>query len=153
MDFPVASPPPKSRFWPKTAQKKRKRDLRDAHVARRLVGLVPHLDREEFRPVILSFARVSNLTTDVYKFLRKSGLVNPETGEIRVSVGTLTKLLQTQLKFAGALGLLPTSPSMRAPKRVGDFAAALTYGDGEDGGREPVEVKGLTQAEVEGDED
>jgi hypothetical protein len=152
MDFPIDKIPPKSRFYPKAAQKKRKGDLQDRQVARKLVGLVPHLDRPEFRPVILSFARVSNLATDVYKFLRKDGLVDPETSDIRNSVGTLTKLLQTQLKFAGALGLLPTSPSMRAPKRVGDFAAALTYGD-EQPRQEPVEVKGLTPAEVEGDDE
>jgi hypothetical protein len=131
MEFPVSKPPPKAHFWPIKDQKKRKRDLRDASTARKLLTLAPELDDEKYRPVILSFARVSNVTTDVYKFLRRNGLVG-EDGEIRASVSTLTKLLNTQLKFAQALGLTPGAQSRMRGARPTDFAAALTYGDDEE---------------------
>jgi hypothetical protein len=145
VDFPVEKVPPKSRFYPKKDQKRRKQGLRDAAVARKLLTIAPHLDKEEFRPVILSFARVSNVTTDVYKFLRKNGLVG-EDGEIRRSVDTLTRLMGVQLKLANALNLTPGALT-RVPRSKGrDFAAVLVHG-----ADEPEEATVVPEAEVEGE--
>ncbi len=131
MNFPVAPPPPKSRFWPRLDQKHRAQDLRVRKVCRRLIRIAPELDDERFRPLILSFARTSLLVHDAYMHLEDIGLLNADN-ELRASITTLQGLMRTQLSLALALGLSPGALRALRKEKPADLADALAYRDAED---------------------
>jgi len=131
LDFPVVKRPPKTRFWPVLDQKHRAQDLRVRKVCRRLIRIAPELDDERFRPLILSFARISLLVHDSYMHLLTVGLLNADN-ELRSSVGTFQGLLRTQLSLAQALGLSPGALRALRHEHPADLASALAFSEAED---------------------
>jgi hypothetical protein len=100
-DLQPANPGPAPRY---------RRQVRDKRVKRfrcDLLRVSPQLDDPKYRPVVESFARISLLALDSYEFLRARGLVGKD-GELRgATIATVRQLVDSQLKMAQALGLVP----------------------------------------------
>jgi len=86
----------------------RKRDYRVRIFKRRLLLAAPNLADDKFLPITVSFSRISVLSMDAYRFLHQRGIIGAD-GELRKSVDTYSKLLNTQLKLAEKLGLTPAA--------------------------------------------
>ena len=103
----------------------RKRDERVRRACRSIVRVAPHLDDPKFRPLIQAFARTSILNLDAFEHLRHVGIVNAN-GELRSSVDTFQRLVNTQMKLADKLGLTPSTLGKLDKRRPIDLAAAMS---------------------------
>jgi hypothetical protein len=86
----------------------RRRDHRVRMFRRKLLRAAPAINDEKFAPVTLSFCRISILSMDAYRFLHQCGIAGAD-GELRKSVDTYARLVNTQLKLAEKLGLTPAA--------------------------------------------
>ena len=84
-----------------------KRDEAVRRMARRIVTLVPALDRPEWRPLILNYSRVAVLAERAYNHLREAGLLD-DHGELKSSLETYRRLAGELRAQARELGLSPT---------------------------------------------
>ena len=81
-----------------------------AEFARNVIRVAPHLDDPRFRPVLLSFARLTLLLERSYAALGDTdSLISDKTGEIRMSVDTVARLIGQQGKLAAMLGFTPST--------------------------------------------
>jgi hypothetical protein len=110
---------------PAPSRRARKRDQRVRRACRQIVVVAPHLDDPKYRPLVQAFARISLLNIDAFEHLREKGLVNAE-GELRSSVDTFQRLVNTQLKLAEKLGLTPSALGKLSKARPVDLAAAMS---------------------------
>ena len=102
---------------------KRKKDQRIRAVARHVKSTAPHLDDPAFAPLVQGFARISILLADSYEKIRDQNLIG-EDGELRPSIETIRRLVDTQSKLAEKLGLTPaTLKALRKAKRANDIPA------------------------------
>jgi hypothetical protein len=84
--------------------------------------LAPHLDSPVFAPLLQSFCRITLMLRDCYERLRLNDPIGPD-GEIRPSVDTLRRLMQTQSQLATALGLTPATLAALTKEKPIDLAA------------------------------
>jgi hypothetical protein len=103
---------------------KRKKDQRVRAVARHVRQTAPHLDNPAFAPLLQGFARVSILLTDAYEKVRDMDLIG-EDGELRPSIETIRRLVDTQAKLAEKLGIAPATLRQFSKEKAVDFAAML----------------------------
>jgi hypothetical protein len=102
----------------------RKRDYRVRIFKRRLLLAAPNLADDKFLPITVSFSRISVLSMDAYRFLHQRGIIGAD-GELRKSVDTYSKLLNTQLKLAEKLGLTPSAFKAVATGQPFDLVAEI----------------------------
>jgi hypothetical protein len=106
-----------------------KKDQRVRYRVRQAQKLVPHLENIIFRPILEDFCRVSVLLQDSYEILRVGNLINPDTGELRSSIDTVRKLVETHAKLAEKLGLTPTTLKALSREKLVDIAAKFAEVD------------------------
>lgn len=117
----VASvPAPISR--PKKNQRVR-RQVRDVQ------RLVPHLNNPIFRRQLGNLGLTSVLIQDSYEEIRRRGLINPETGELRASIDTIRKLVDSYAKQARELGITPSTLKALGHEKSVDIAAKFAEVD------------------------
>jgi hypothetical protein len=127
--FPIMPRPPKSHFWPKRDEAQRRRDLQVRRIGRAVVRAEPTLKDPKFRPLLLSFARLTLLIEKAYdRIADKDDLISPETGELGSSLDTISRLIAQQTKLGAALGLSPDVVPA-TPNRGFDLTAALDRAD------------------------
>jgi hypothetical protein len=122
-DFPVTPRPPRSHYFPRHDQQKRKRDLRVRLIARRIIENAAHLDDAKYRPLILSLARITLLIERSYAAIADGELISSETGELRTSLSTISGLIAQQTRMLIALGLAPAVIGKIAREKPVDLAA------------------------------
>lgn len=111
---------------------RRQRDQRLRRIVRQCRTLAPHLDNRAFGPVLQSFARISILLADSYEKLRGAELLG-EDGELRPSIDTIRKLVDSQAKLAEKLGLTPATLRSLGREKPVDLVGQLAEGDDDDG--------------------
>ncbi len=115
-----------------TSQLARRRDHRVRLFRRRLLRAAPAINDEKFAPVTLSFCRISILSMDAYRFLHQCGIAGAD-GELRKSVDTYARLVNTQLKLADRLGLTPLAlRQLGLAKDTVDLPSAIVAANAED---------------------
>jgi hypothetical protein len=108
-----------------------RRDQQIRRLARRLQALAPHLDRQEYAPLVRSFARITLLIERAYLTLRDRELLSDE-GELRPSLDIFRRLTSTQAQLARELGLSPTTGhSLAKSVELLDLAAMRKEPEGE----------------------
>lgn len=107
------------------------RDHRVRRFKREILKTAPELNDPRYSPVLHTFARANILLLDSYDFLRTNGLVN-ENGELRSSVDTVNRLINTVLKAGAALGLTPAGMTKLRKDRPIDLVAALASAEDAD---------------------
>jgi hypothetical protein len=110
---------------------KRQRDQRLRRVTRQLRKVAPHLDNVAFAPILQGFARVSVLLSDSYEKIKNQNLLG-EDGELRPSIETIRRLVDTQAKLAEKLGLTPATLKALRREKKADIAAAFANLDDAD---------------------
>lgn len=109
---------------------RRQRDQQVRRAIRSLRRLAGHLEDQRYLPLLRSYCEVSLLIERAYAELRDKPLINPETQEIRSSVDTLRRLVDTQRAAARDLGLAPSVASaMAKPVRVLDLDQVRDNGE------------------------
>jgi hypothetical protein len=103
---------------------KRRKDQRVRAVARQVRRTAPHLDNQAFAPLLQGFARVSILLTDAYEKIRDQELLGPD-GELRPSIETIRRLVDTQSRLGEKLGLTPATLRALGSEKKADLAAAF----------------------------
>jgi hypothetical protein len=88
---------------------KAQRDGRSRYHLQRLHKAAPHLRDPKFRPLALTFVRITFLLERAYHQLAHQDLVSPITNEIRQSVATFANLAKRQEALADKLGLSPAT--------------------------------------------
>jgi hypothetical protein len=117
----------------------RKRDFRVRLFRRKLLKATPNLADDKFAPVTLSFCRISILSMDCYRFLHQRGIIGDD-GELRRSVDTYSRLINTQVKLAEKLGLSPASYRSVVSDQPFDLIAEVQKARGSSGG-EPEDAE------------
>jgi len=107
---------------------KRKKDQRIRAVARHVRRTAPHLDDQVFAPLVQGFARISILLADSYEKIRDQDLIG-EDGELRPSIETIRRLVDTQSKLAEKLGLTPATLKALRHEKKADLAAVFAKVD------------------------
>jgi len=107
---------------------KAKRDQRLRRITRELRRLAPHLDDQAFAPILQGFARVSVLLADSYEKVRQMDLIG-EDGELRPSIETIRRLVDTQSKLAERLGLTPSTLKAMRKEKKADIVAVFANAD------------------------
>ena len=114
--------------------RKIKRDEAVLALARKVVAMVPAIDKPEYRPMIYAYASLAILCEQAYAHLHEVGVANDE-GELRSSLTTYGQLTVRLQKLADALGLTPTSTILLAtPVRPMLDLACMRNDDDKDNG-------------------
>jgi len=90
-----------------------RRDEAVLRFARKVVAMVPAVDKPEYRPLIYNYARIAILCEQAYSYLHEGSLINSE-GELRASLNTYRQLTAELRAAARELGLSPTSAALLA---------------------------------------
>jgi phage terminase small subunit len=97
------------------------RDDAVRRLARKLVRLVPAIDVPEYRPLVLSYARLAILNEKAHAHLKEAGLID-DKGELRNSINTYRQLAGQLQSAARELGLTPTmAASLAKPVKYLDL--------------------------------
>ena len=101
---------------------RRQRDQQVRRSIRRLRGLASHLEDPRYLPVLRSFCELSLLIERAYAELRDKPLTSADTGELRNSIDTLRRMMDTQRGISRELGLSPTvAASLAKPVKFLDL--------------------------------
>jgi len=101
---------------------RRQRDQQVRRSIRKLRALAGHLDDQRYLPLLRSYCELSLLIERGYTELRDKPLVSTETGELRGSIDTLRRMMDTQRGIARELGLSPTvAASLAKPVKFLDL--------------------------------
>jgi hypothetical protein len=96
-----------------------------------------HVPDPRFAIAVDQLAKAKITADDIFDYLQRRGIENPETGEVRDSLMRYVSVLNTQFKMLGAMALLPATapPALASPAIISE----------EDRHREAVEYYNLVR--------